>query len=158
MCAIHSGNQSSTQMHPQKNYINTAFKSAPKLKDILCSRNKTHPDPDKKKGIYKYTCPCSEKSTYIGQTNRSFKLRWDEHAKAIERKSWQHSGITQHYENCTHPFNKDHFQPIHNMQGKKRLKLAYDTRVREAMEIRRHGCGPGKGLNEDNGAYIKTDI
>ena len=119
----------------KKNNINTAFKSAPKLKDILCSRNKTHPDPDKKKGIYKYTCPCSEKSTYIGQTNRSFKLRWDEHAKAIEGKSWQHSGITQHYENCTHPFNKDHFQPIHNMQGKKRLKLAYDTRVREAMEI-----------------------
>ena len=44
------------------------------------------------------------------------------------------------------------------MQGKKKKKLAYDMRVREALEIRRHGSGPGKGLNEDNGAYLKTDI
>ena len=31
--------------------INTTFTSAPKLKDILCSRNKSHPPKDKKKGI-----------------------------------------------------------------------------------------------------------
>ena len=44
------------------------------------------------------------------------------------------------------------------MQGKKKRKLAYDTKIREALEIRRHGCGPGKGLNEDMGAHVKTDI
>ena len=42
--------------------------------------------------------------------------------------------------------------------GKTENKLAYDMRVREALEIRRHGCGPGRGLNEDMGAYIRTDI
>ena len=31
-------------------------------------------------------------------------------------------------------------------------------RMREAFEIRCHDTGPGKGLNEDNGAYLKTDI
>ena len=100
------------------------------------------------------------KQTYIAQTNRNFNMRWDEHAHLIERKCWQHSGITQHYEHCQHPFSKVNLQPIHNMQGKKWQKwqkLTDDTRIREALEIRRHGCGPGKGLNEDMGAYIKTD-
>ena len=44
------------------------------------------------------------------------------------------------------------------MQSKNKKRLAYDLRVREAMEIRRHDCGPGKGLNEDMGAYVKTDL
>ena len=44
------------------------------------------------------------------------------------------------------------------MQGKNRQRLSYNMRVREALEIRRHSSGPGKGLNEDTGAYVKTDI
>ena len=31
-------------------------------------------------------------------------------------------------------------------------------RKREAFEIRRHETGLGKGLDEDNGAFLKTDI
>ena len=37
-------------------------------------------------------------------------------------------------------------------------KLAYDLKVQEALEIRRHNCGPGNGLNEDMGAYVKTTM
>ena len=44
------------------------------------------------------------------------------------------------------------------MQDKKKGRLAYNLKVREAFEIRRHNSGPGKGLNEDNGAYLRTDI
>ena len=44
------------------------------------------------------------------------------------------------------------------MQGKNKRLLTYDMRIREALEIRRHNSGPGKGLNEDMGAYVKTDI
>ena len=76
-------------------------------------------------------------------------MRWKEHGTAI---------ISQHYEHCQEPLNCENFEPVVNMQGKKKKKLAYDMRVREALEIRRHGSGPGKGLNEDNGAYLKTDI
>lgn len=137
---------------------NITFTSAPKLKDILCSKNKTHAPKEKKKGIYKYTCTCSEKSIYIGQTHRSCEIRWKEHERAISKEQWHHSGITQHYEDCTHNFNKDNFEVIHNMQDKKKGRLAYNLKVKEAFEIRRHDCGPGKGLNEDNGAYLKTDI
>ena len=43
------------------------------------------------------------------------------------------------------------------MAGKNKKKLNYDLKVREAFEIKKANCGPGKGLNEDWGAYIKTD-
>ena len=34
--------------------------------------------------------------------------------------------------------------------------LKYELRVKEALFIRRFDCGPFKGLNEDNGSYVKT--
>ena len=43
------------------------------------------------------------------------------------------------------------------MSGKNKRKLNYDLKVAEALEIKKHNCGPGKGLNEDWGAYVKTD-
>ena len=42
------------------------------------------------------------------------------------------------------------------MSNKNKKKLAYDLKVREALEIRRRNSGPGHGLNEDLGAYVKT--
>ena len=44
------------------------------------------------------------------------------------------------------------------MQGKNKGQLSYNLKVREALEIRRNNCGPGRGLNEDMGAYVKTDL
>ena len=95
---------------------------------------------------------------YVGQTARSFNTRWAEHGKAIEKQQWQHSGISQHHQHCPERFSLDNFETLQTMQGKNKRKLGYDLRIREAMEIRRHGSGPGKGLNEDMGAYIKTDM
>ena len=71
---------------------------------------------------------------------------------------WKHFGISQHHQHCTHPFNEDNFEVLHTMQDKKKRRLTYNLRMREAFEICRHDSGPGKGLNEDNGAYLKTDI
>ena len=138
--------------------IHTTFTSAPKLQELLCGKNKTKPPPEKKKGVYKYTCDCSDKSIYIGQTGRSYEVRWAEHEKATQKEQWHHSGLTQHLENCPHSFNKDNFTPVNNMQGKHKKQLAYNLKIREALEIRRHNAGPGKGLNEDMGAYVKTDM
>ena len=58
--------------------VNTVFTAAPKLKDILCSKNKTKPKAEKGKGIYQYRCSCDEKAIYVGQTARSFEPRWKE--------------------------------------------------------------------------------
>ena len=42
------------------------------------------------------------------------------------------------------------------MTSKNKRQLTYNLKVREALEIRRHNSGPGQGLNEDYGAYVKT--
>ena len=41
--------------------------------------------------------------------------------------------------------------------GKNKKKLNYDLKVAEALEIKKANCGPGRGLNEYWGAYVKTD-
>ena len=138
--------------------VNTTFTTGPKLQDILCGKNKTRPPQERKKGVYRYTCPCSTKSIYIGQTARACDLRWDEHGKAIEKENWAHSGISQHHQQCQQQFDKTNATVITAMQGKNKKRLAYNLKVREALEIRRHNSGPGKGLNEDMGAYVKTDL
>jgi hypothetical protein len=136
----------------------TFFRSGTKLKDILCSKNKTHPPRTHKKGIYRIDCPCSENAIYIGQTGRSIKTRAAEHKKASERHQWHHSGITQHKESCPSPVDWDNPTIITTMSNKNKNKLTYDLKIREALEIRRHNCGPGRGLNEDWGAYVRTNI
>ena len=138
--------------------IDTTFLSAPKLKDMLCSRNTTKPPKEKKKGIYRYDCKCSKNAVYVGQTCRSYEKRWDEHKRAVNKQQWHHSGISQHHQNCPHQFDNGNFSVIHNMQDKNKRRLSYNMRIREALEIRRNNSGPGKGLNEDMGAYVKTDI
>ena len=42
------------------------------------------------------------------------------------------------------------------MNAKTKAKLKRDLRIREALEIQRHNCGPGQGMNEDWGSYVKT--
>jgi hypothetical protein len=34
----------------------------------------------------------------------------------------------------------------------------YDLKIREALEIKKHNCGLGHGLNKDWGAYVKTTV
>ena len=55
------------------------------------------------------------------------------------------------------PFDSSIFDVIKTMSGKNKKKLNYDLKVWEAMEIKKANCGPGRGLNEDWGACIKTD-
>ena len=66
-------------------------------------------------------------------------------------------GTTQELpkENCKEEVN---WEPkvLVNMTNKNKKRLAYNLKIREALEIRRHNSGPGHGLNEDYGAYVKT--
>ena len=137
--------------------INLVTKPGPKLKDVLCSANKTRHDPLTKPGVYRLQCSCSPNSTYIGQTIRPISTRGKEHERAATKGNWHHSGITQHKELCDQSVD---WKPsvIKNMTNKNKKKLTYDLKIREALEIRRHNCGPGHGLNEDMGAYVKTTM
>ena len=74
----------------------------------------------------------------------------------MESQWWNHSGITQHHQHCD-AFDMSSFEVIKTMSGKNKKKLNYDLKVAEALEIKKANCGPGRGLNEDWGAYVKTD-
>ena len=109
-----------------------------------------------KKGVYLLNCPCNDKSVYVGQTIRAINNRCKEHKTAAEKGNWQHSGMSQHKQHCTADVDWENPKVLKTMSGKNKKRLAFDLKVREALEIRRHDCGPGRGLNEDYGAYVKT--
>ena len=141
----------------EKAGVNLVTKPGVKLKDILCGPNKTRHDKLDKPGIYEITCPCDPKSKYVGQTTRPISTRIKEHKQAAEKGNWTHSGITQHRETCNQPMD---WEPkvITNMLDKNKRRLIYDLKIRESLEIKRRNTGPNNGLNEDWGAYVKTQM
>ena len=136
--------------------ITTCATSGRKLGSVLCAKNKTRPPPTHFKGIYLLKCTCDDQAVYVGQTIRSICQRCQEHKKAAEKENWAHSGISQHKQTCKAPVDWENPTVLATMSGKNKGRLAYDLKVQEALEIRRHNCGPGSGLNEDMGAYVKT--
>ena len=44
------------------------------------------------------------------------------------------------------------------MVDKNKKKLTYNLKIREALEIKRLNTGPDNALNEDWGAYVKTNM
>ena len=65
-------------------------------------------------------------------------------------------GITQYKEHCSENVDWENPTVLATLSGKNKKRLAYDLKVREALEIKRNNCGPGSGLNKDTGAYVKT--
>jgi len=138
--------------------VNLVSKSGTKLKDLLCSANNTKHSPTKKPSVYQFQCQCSDKAIYVGQTSRSIVTRGKEHGRASLKGNWSHSGISAHKEHCKTAVDWEKPTVIVNKSNKNKKKLEFDLKVREALEIRRRGCGPGHGLNEDYGSYVKTTM
>ena len=136
--------------------INACATSGKKLIDVLCGKNKTHPPRAQRKGVYMLACPCNPDSKYVGQTIRAIDSRCQEHKKASEKGNWHHSGMSQHKEHCSTEVDWENPSILATFSNKNKKRLAYDLKVREALEIKRQNCGPGRGLNEDFGAYVKT--
>ena len=126
------------------------------LQSILCARNKTKAPPCKCKGIYRFHCQCKPEAVYVGETRRSIDTRATEHKKAAETGKWTHSGLTQHRQNCEAPIEWTP-EVLSRVNLKDPDQLKHHLRVEEALWIRRLDCGPGKGLNEDWGSYVRTD-
>ncbi len=124
---------------------------------MLCAKNKTRPPPCKCKGIYKFHCKCSPNAIYVGETRRSIETRAKEHKRATETENWSHSGLTQHKKICKEPMDWTP-EVLSSPTIKNQQQLKHHLRVEEALWIRRLKCGPGKGLNEDYGSYVKTDV
>jgi hypothetical protein len=80
-----------------------------------------------------------------------------ENKNAAEKGKWPHSGINQHKEHCHLPVDWENPKIITTMTNKNKKKLAFDLKVCEAVEIRKNQSWPERGLNEDFGAYIRTN-
>ena len=92
----------------------------------------------------------------MGETRRTIETRAKEHKQAVEREKWSHSGLAQHKKDCKESMNWTP-EVLSRVSDKNPQRLKHLLRVEEAMWIRRLNCGPGKGLNEDWGSYVKTD-
>ena len=70
---------------------------------------------------------------------------------------WMNAELGLTVQSCTKQTN---WTPtvVTNRTNKNKKKLIYDLKVREALEIRHHNSGPGSGVNEVFGAYVKTTI
>ena len=119
----------------EKAGVKLITKPGTKLKNILCTYNKTHHDKNKKPGVYKLACPCSDKSVYVGQTIRPIEMRAKEHCRAAEKGNWSHSGISQHKEKCNEVVNWEPEIVVNTMSNKNKKKLAYDLKVRESFKM-----------------------
>ena len=121
--------------------ITTCATSGRKLGSVLCAKNRTRPPPTHSKGVYLLKCTCCGKAVYVRQTIQSICQRYQEHKRAAEKDSWAHSGIAAHEEHCKEPVD-------------------WEKPTVLALEIRRHNCGPGLGLNEvysNESGYITDD-
>ena len=91
-------------------------------------------------------------------SGREIKVRGKEHGRATINGKWSHSGLTAHKEECDATIDWENPTVLATLQNKNIRTLNFDLKVREALEIAHHDCGPGKGLNEDMGSYVKTDV
>ena len=68
------------------------------------------------------------------------------------------SGITKHAAECPNcDINWDSPDILATFQNKNKSALQKDLFIRESLEIRRNESGRGKGLNDDESRYVKTN-
>jgi hypothetical protein len=72
----------------------------------LLTNNKPPPDRFSLSGIYKLTCPECKKA-YVGQTGRSFSIRYNEHKQAFQNNSHL-PNFAKHLNDEAHPFGSIH--------------------------------------------------
>ena len=126
-------------------------KPGQKLGDILCSSNRTHPNPIDKKGVYQQTCSCSPDAKYIGQTRVSFKIRMGQHQSDVSSPKLDEniSGISKHVRHCNSgSVTWEDPKILSCFNDKNKKHLTRNLLIRESLEIRRQKTSSGDGLND----------
>ena len=77
------------------------------------------------------------------------------HSSCITKK-WTHSGIVAHKQDCPLQVEWDNPEILDSLRGKNKSALDYNLRLRESLYIAKENTGPGYGLNEDWGGYLKS--
>ena len=80
------------------------------------------------------------------------RTRNEQHQKYATKKQWENSGAAAHSGKCD-GILWDETETV------KIEKNKFDRKVREALEIQRHKCGPtAGGMNIDIGSYVRTQF
>lgn len=117
--------------------INVAFKSNPNLGNYLFN-SKPKTDIMKKSGVYSLSCSqCN--ATYVGQTGRSFHIRYCEHIRPNSNTNFR-----QHLNDSGHILNQNHKPKILHIENKGII-----LNLLESMEINK--------LNNNNNLTILND-
>ena len=76
----------------------TVFKFGSKLKNIICSKNKTKLPRNSYPGVYKVNCRCN--MPYTGETKFKICTRGNQHRKNVLQNKLDYSGIVQYSQVC----------------------------------------------------------
>ena len=134
----------------QKFGFRVAFKTGPKLKNILC-KNKDKLTPNSYPGVYELKCSCG--LVYNGETKKKVITRSIEHQQESIKCNWTSSGATEHTKDCYGYLDWLHPKTL---SIKNRY---YDKKVRESLETDMAVVKyrKEKMLNRDNGNFVKTN-
>ena len=138
----------SRKVYKQAGY-KTVFKSGNNLKNTICSKNKTKLPRNSYPGVYIVNCRCN--TPYIGETKFKICSRGDQYRKNVIQNKIDYCGTTQHSQKCNKGIEWESLTALKVENNK------FDRKVRGALEIQYHECGPKKGgMNLDDGQYVNT--
>lgn len=124
----------------KNNDVHVAFRTTNTVRRAICN-GKEKTEVGRKSGIYKLTCnQCN--SVYVGQTGRSFDIRYKEHISAYRNARPERSHFAEHLLNTGHQLSDGHsYEVLHTCS--KGLRLS----VLENLEIIKHNVD-GTILND----------
>ena len=129
----------------------TVFKSGASIKRLLTSKNKSALPTNSYPGVYRINCTSRLCQPYVGETKIQIRNRTSQHQDCVNKNNVAQSALAFHRKSCHASIDWD---------GVTTLKIEsrrFERKVREALEIQRHRCGPKSGgMNLDDGQYVKT--
>ena len=88
---------------------------------------------------------------YVGETKIQIRNQTLQHQDCVEENNITQSAFAFHRKSCQAPIDWDEVRTL--KVESRRLQ----RKVRDALEIQRHRCGPKNGgMNLDDGQYVKT--
>ena len=127
------------------------FKSGASIKRLLTSKNKSILPANSYPGVYRINCTSRMCQPYVGETKIQIRNRTRQHQDCVEKSNVAQSALAFHRKSCPAPIDWDQVKTL------KVEPRRFERKVREALEIQRHRCGPKNGgMNLDDGQYVKT--
>ena len=121
-----------------------------KIGDYFSLKSDT-PFPYSTNVVYQFNCLRDAGCSYIGQTKRHLLIRVNEHL-SLDKPRGHKSEIKNHVYKC--PSCHKQFLSINNFKVLKKCKTSYETRIHEALKIKKLRPKLNKQLMKNGAAYL----